>query len=487
MTGIRCGSDTRSYDEIRARAARIASGLAKLGVVAGDRVAIYLHNDIAFVEASIAAGILGAVPVPVNWHWKGTELEHLLTDSDSRVVFAHADLVPIVEAVPGERQLIEVARTDASPTGRHEEFEPWLSRQEPWSQSPTQAPQSMIYTSGTTGLAKGIVREATTPEQGQAVADLVLKVFGLAPGMRTLVPAPMYHTAPNVHCLIAAAAGIDLTIMATFDAEELLRLVQEYQIEHMQVVPPMFVRLLQLPDAVRASYDVSSLRNVVHAAAPCPPEVKRRMIDWFGPIITEYYGGSETGGCVACDSEQWLAHPGTVGAPIGDASIRIYSPDRELLPAGQSGLVYMKPPTGWPNFTYHGDAAKRAGLERDGHLHIGDIGYLDHDGFLYLNDRSIDMIISGGVNIYPAEIEACLLELEGVTDVAVVGIPDDDFGEAITANVEATGLAEDDVRNHVRTHLAGYKVPKVVVFDDQLPREDTGKLFKRRIRAQYWP
>lgn len=487
MVGIRCGSAERSYDEIRGRAARIATGLAEAGVVAGDRVAIYLHNDIAFVEASIGAGILGATPVPVNWHWKGAELEHLLNDSDSRVIFAHSDLVPTVEAVPGERLLVEVARPGTGTTGRHLEFEQWLAGQAVWSQPPTQAPQSMIYTSGTTGLPKGIIREATTPEQGQAVAALVLKVFGLEPGMRTLVPAPMYHTAPNVHCLISAAAGIDLTIMPSFDPEQLLRLIQQQRIEHMQVVPTMFVRLLQLPEKTRNSYDVSSLRVVVHAAAPCPPEVKRRMIEWFGPIVTEYYGGSETGGCVACDSRQWLAHPGTVGAPIGDASIRIYSADGELLPTGEAGHIYMRPPTGWPNFTYHGDAAKRAGLERDGHLHIGDIGYLDHDGFLYLNDRSIDMIISGGVNIYPAEIEACLLELDGVTDVAVIGIPDEDFGEAIAAHVEASGVSEDDVREHVRRHLAGYKVPKVVVFDDQLPREDTGKLFKRRIRAQYWP
>jgi long-chain acyl-CoA synthetase len=305
--------------------------------------------------------------------------------------------------------------------------------------------------------------------------------------MRTLVAAPMYHSAPNAHALVSATAGIDLTIMAGFDAEELLRLIEEHQIDHFQAVPTMFVRLLHLPDEVREKYNVSSLKSVVHAAAPCPPEVKRRIIDWFGPIVGEYYGGTETGPCVACDSADWLAHPGTVGRPIGDAGVRIYSESGELLPAGESGRVHLRPPSVLPNFTYHGNPEKRAAMEKDGYLDIGDVGYLDHEGFLYLNDRSTDMIISGGVNIYPAEIEACLLELAGVRDVAVFGVPDEEFGEAIAAHVEATGLTEDEVRQHVRTNLAHYKTPRIVVFDDHLPREDTGKLMKRKIRARYWP
>ncbi|MFB8000929.1 AMP-binding protein [Nocardia sp. NPDC056000] len=487
MPAIRCGQTSRDYDELRLRAAQVATGLAEYGVRAGDRVAIFMHNDLPFIEVSMAAGLLGATPVPVNWHWKGAELAYLLDDSGSRVIFAHSDLIPTVEPVAGDRVLIEVDYDAVAPTGRHPRYEKWLGELRPWSQSPTRAPQSMIYTSGTTGRPKGIVRDATTPEQGAALAALVFETFGLAPGMRTLVPAPIYHTAPNVHCLVSAAAGIDLTIMPKFDPEELLRLIDTHRIDHFQAVPTMFVRLLRLPESVRARYDLSSLKAVVHAAAPCPPEIKRRIIDWFGPIVREYYGGSETGGCVACDSEEWLAHPGTVGRPIGDGDIRIYSDTGEPLPAGTSGRIHLRPPTGWPNFTYHGNPAKRAAMERDGYLDIGDIGYLDTDGYLYLNDRSTDMIISGGVNIYPAEIEACLLELPGVRDAAVFGIPDADLGESIAAHIEATGLTADQVREHVRANLAGYKVPKTVVFDDNLPREDTGKLFKRRIRAGYWP
>jgi long-chain acyl-CoA synthetase len=212
------------------------------------------------------------------------------------------------------------------------------------------------------------------------------------------------------------------------------------------------------------------------------------MIDWWGPIIHEFYGGSETGIAVSCTSEQWLAHPGTVGAPVADAVLRILDPDGDEVPNGEVGEVYIRPPTVWPDFTYINDSAKRAGMERDGFLTQGDIGHLDAGGFLHLSDRASDMVISGGVNIYPAEIEHCLLGLEGVRDVAVVGIPDPDFGEALAAHVDAdpaAALTEQDIRDHVRRELAAYKVPKVVVFDDNLPREDTGKLFKRRIREQY--
>ncbi len=487
MTGVRCGHLFRDYENVLTRAGAVANGLVALDVTAGDRVALYLHNEIAFVEASMGIGMLGAIPVPVNWHWQGSELAYLLDDSDSKAIFAHTSLIATAEAVAGDRALIEVAQESERPTGRHPVYEDWLALQGPRSEPPSQAPLAMVYTSGTTGRPKGIVREPSTPAQSQALAGLLFDTFGLAKGMRTLVAAPMYHAAPNAHALVSAAAGIDLTLMASFDAEGLLRLIEEHQIDHFQAVPTMFVRLLRLPDAVREKYDISSLKSVVHAAAPCPPEVKRRVIDWFGPIVREYYGGTETGPCVACDSADWLAHPGTVGRPIGDAEVRIYSDNGDLLPVGESGRIHLRPPSFLPNFTYHGNPDKRAAMEVDGYLDIGDVGYLDHDGFLYLNDRSTDMIISGGVNIYPAEIEACLLELDGIRDAAVFGVPDEEFGEAIAAHVDATDLTEDEVRQHVRANLAHYKTPKIIVFDSDLPREDTGKLMKRKIRARYWP
>ena len=213
------------------------------------------------------------------------------------------------------------------------------------------------------------------------------------------------------------------------------------------------------------------------------------MIDWLGPVILEYYGGTETGICVFCDTAEWLAHPGTVGAPLAGADIHVFDPDGNLLPRGETGEIYVKPPHFWPGFTYLGLDEKRREIDRDGYISIGDVGRVDEDGFLHLSDRARDMVISGGVNIYPIEIEACLLELPGVRDVAVFGIPDESFGEALAAHVDVApeaGLTEDAVREHVRTRLAGYKVPRIVVFDNDLPREESGKIFKRRIRERYW-
>jgi long-chain acyl-CoA synthetase len=254
------------------------------------------------------------------------------------------------------------------------------------------------------------------------------------------------------------------------------------------MVPTMFVRLLALPEQTRSRYDLSSLRWIVHAAAPCPPEVKRAMIDWLGPIVAEYYGGTETGPVVFCTSEEWLAHPGTVGRPIERSVVKVLDADGSELPTGASGEIYMWVDI-WPDFTYAGDAQKRRAIERDGLVSCGDVGYLDAEGYLYLNDRRSDMVISGGVNIYPAEIEACLLSLPGVRDCAVFGVPDDDFGEALAAHVELSEGAElsaDAVRGHIRSSLAAYKTPRVVEFSDSLPREDSGKIFKRRLREPYW-
>jgi long-chain acyl-CoA synthetase len=347
---------------------------------------------------------------------------------------------------------------------------------------------SVIYTSGTTGQPKGILRKPMTPEQSGQVTQRLFRAFGLTLEQRTLVPAPMYHSAPNAHSLFAAAAGIDLTIMPRFEPVEFLATIERHRIAHTQVVPTMFVRLLRLPEEQRRSFDLSSLEAMVHAAAPCSPEVKRRMIDWLGPIILEYYGGSETGTVVACDSAEWLAHPGTVGRAMDGCDIRIYQPDGTQAPTGTSGEIYIETGDAWPDFTYIGNDVKRKQMERDGYVSIGDGGWLDGDGFLYLSDRMNDMVISGGVNIYPAEIEQCLITLPGVRDVAVFGIPDGEYGEALAAHVDTdpgSGLTEDDLREHVRSHLANYKVPKVVVVDRDLPREESGKLFKRRIRERY--
>jgi long-chain acyl-CoA synthetase len=471
-----------------------------LGLGHGDRYAIVLRNSIAFIEASLAGAAIGATPVPVNWHWTGDDLEYLLTDSASKVVLTHSDLLPAVEAVlPAAVAVIEVAVPEALAdaygfgvpelTGRHPDMDALIQASEPVTPASTDPPLSVIYTSGTTGHPKGILRQPVAPEKAPDMARLLAEGLAFGAATSTLIPAPLYHTSPNAHAVFAIVLGMDLHIMARFDAEGMLQLVQDRRIEHIQMVPTMFVRLLKLAPEVRAAYDVSSLKSVVHAAAPCPQDVKRAMLDWFGPIVHEYYGGSETGVAVLCTSEQWLDHPGTVGRPLRDADVKIFDDDGAQLPPGAIGEIYMKPPSTFPDFTYLGNDAKRRAMERDGYVSVGDLGHLDDDGYLYLSDRRNDMVISGGVNVYPAEIEACIIALPGVRDVAVFGIPDADFGESLAAHIEITPGAEvgvDDVRAHVAQHLAKYKVPKVVVFDDRLPREDTGKLFKRRLKERYW-
>ena len=491
-TGVRCGRSFSTYPDLFGRALRASRGLHELGIGAGDRVALLLRNSLEFLEASIATVPLGASAVPVNWHWRGDEIAHVLSDSGAKALVVHADLWPaIAPSVPDGVALI-VVPTPEGPIGDPPAgallWPQWLASNQPWAQAPETGPVSIIYTSGTTGRPKGVVRAQATASQREQTQAILGEIFKLAPEERTVIPAPMYHAAPNVYALAAAIRGMDMTIMTSFDAEEFLRIVAEHRVTVVQMVPTMFVRLLALPEQVRSRYDLSSLRWVVHAAAPCPPDVKRAMIEWLGPIVAEYYGGTETGPVVFCTSEEWLAHPGTVGRPLERAVVKVLDAEGNELPAGQSGEIYMWLDV-WPDFSYAGDEEKRRSVERDGLVSCGDIGYLDTDGYLHLNDRRSDMVISGGVNIYPAEIEACLLAMPGVRDCAVFGVPDDEFGEALAAYIElqdGAQLSGDSVRAHVRSRLAAYKTPRLVEFRDSLPREDTGKIFKRRLRDPYW-
>ncbi len=489
--------------QVKARAARLASGLEQMGIhQPGDRYAIVMRNETGFLEANLAASVIGAVPVPVNWHWTGTDLRHLLGDCGAKVVIAHTDLLPAVEAhKPEDAAIIEAEVPPevceayhlgaVTLSGRYPSTAELIERSAPPSASVVSPPMAIIYTSGTTGLAKGILRDPVAPEKAAELATFTRFLMQFEPGGTTLFPAPLYHTAPNVAVTFAAAMGLNMVIMPRFDAEGFLRLVEEYRVTTVQMVPTMFLRLLQLPADVRTRYDLSSLEAIVHAAAPCPPDVKRAMIDWLGPIISEYYGGSEGGAWVYCTSEEWLAHPGTVGRPVAGMAIRVVGPDGREVRAGETGVVYGRSLSAWPDFTYIGGDEKRRSIDLgDGFITVGDVGRVDEDGFLYLSDRLNDMVISGGVNIYPAEIEACILGLGGVADVAVFGIPDPGLGEALAAHVQllpGADVTEDQVREHVRQNLARYKAPKVVVFEHELPREDSGKLFKRRLKARYWP
>lgn len=500
---IRCAGHERDYPSFLDRAARIATGLRAAGVSPGDRIAVVMRNEPAHLEITAGAALLGASAVPVNWHFRHDDLRHVLTDSGSKVVFVHSDMLDAVTAVlPDGVRIVEVAVPAgvaaacgiAVPpvAGDHPLLDPWLESHAPLDRPAAERPPTVIYSSGTTGLPKGVLREPVTPDQLEEGVRLFLERFAVAPGGRTLIPAPLYHASPGQHAVLALAAGLDITLMPRFDAEEFLRLIAAHRIEQVQVVPTMFVRLLRLPKDVRERYDLCSLTSVVHAAAPCPPHIKHAMIDWLGPVLREYYGGSETGAVTWCDSVEWLAHPGTVGRATDTCDVAVLGPDKKPLPPGATGDIYLKPGDGWPRFTYLGDPDRRAAMEAPtlpGYVTIGDIGHLDTDGYLYLSDRRNDMVISGGVNIYPAEIEGCLLALDGVRDVAVFGIPHEEFGEVLAAHLQTEPgvlLSAEEVRTHVAERLAGYKVPRAVVFEELLPRDESGKLFKRQLRDPYW-
>ena len=502
MSGeIVSGNRRVKLEDIMARGARAASGFAATGIGAGDTIAIMMRNDPVFFEASVAAGLLGAYPVPINWHYTAEEAEHVLTDSGAKALVVHADLYPrIRDVVPKDLPVLvvetgpEIAaafsvdpQACAVPKGARD-WHRWTDALPPWDRPLTELPSTMIYTSGTTGKPKGVRRApATQPVQEYNVA-LMTKLFGITPGMRTVLSGPLYHSAPNAYGLTAMRAGGTVILQPRFDPEEMLRLIEAEKITHLYMVPTMFVRMLKLPDEVKRKYDLSSLVDVIHAAAPCPPEVKKRMIEWWGPVINEFYGSTETSGVTYCSATEWVANPGTVGRPVLEATVRIIGEDGSVLGPNEIGEVYARH---WKlsDFTYHGDQAKRAGVEHDGLITSGDVGYFNDAGFLFLCDRKKDMVISGGVNIYPAEIEACLHTMPGVHDCAVFGIPDDEYGESLAAFVQPMAGADIDaaaVKAYVRQHLAGYKVPKVVEFRPDLPREDSGKIFKRKLREPFW-
>ncbi|CAN5335859.1 acyl-CoA synthetase [soil metagenome] len=500
-TGIISGLRKRSFDEVEKRVLLIAGGLQRLGVSEGDCVCILMRNDIAFLEASYAVMLLGAYAVPVNWHFKPEEVDYILKDTGARILIGHADLLNALrEVVPADMTLLSVPpppeiedayRIDPQrfvlPYGAAD-LDPWMSKQKPYGGPKLPQPQSMIYTSGTTGQPKGVRRDAPTPAQATSDEAMRARVYGLKPGVRALLPGPLYHSAPNVFALRAGRLGEALFLMPRFDAEGLLRLVQEEAIDTIFMVPTMFVRLLKLPAAIREKYDVSSLRHIVHAAAPCPPDVKQAIMKWWGPVIHEYYGSTESGAVTYAAPEDALRKPGTVGKILDGAWLRILDDAGNVLPRGTIGESYSRS-TGSPDFSYHNKPEKRIEIERDGFITSGDVGYIDEDGYVFISDRKRDMVISGGVNIYLAEIEAALHALPGVHDCAVFGIPDDEFGEALMAVIEPQAGVTIDVatiRAQLKLALADYKIPRRIELQKGLPREDSGKIFKRRLRDPYW-
>ena len=465
--------------ELERRAACAARGFERLGIGEGDVVALMLRNGPVFIEAVLACRLLGAYYCPINWHFKADEAGFILRDSGARALAVHADLLAQIEAgLPIGFPIVTVEPG----------WSEWRDAQEPWRGAPRTPRGNMPYTSGTTGRPKGVRRVPATEQQRALAMALYRTALGIEPGMRALVSAPLYHSAPNIYAVQAVLNGALLIVEPRFDAEATLALIERHAATNLYLVPTMYVRLLRLPAEVRRRYDISSVRFISSTGSPCAPDVKRAMIDWFGPVITETYASSETGHNTFIDSREWLERPGSVGRPLGEGVVKILDDAGRSLAPGEIGLIYCRQPA-YPDFTYTNNPAARAAIERDGLWSVGDMGHLDADGYLYVADRKSDMVISGGVNIYPAEIEAALLGMPAVADCAVFGVPDAEFGEALAAAVQlrpGAKATDGEIQHYLRSRIANYKVPRIVSFHESLPREESGKIFKRLLREPYW-
>lgn len=495
------GEGVMSRADLFANGLRAARGFDAMGLGEGDAVALLMRNDFPFFEASRGASTIGVYPVPLNWHNKADEIAYVLADSKPKAIVAHSDtLLGVREAIPDDMAVFLVptegltaetcpATAEARKVFPRARIWPeWIAQQAPWDQPPRPPREAILYTSGTTGRPKAVRKPAMTPEQLAQFVKFQRHVFGIGPGTRALVLGPLYHAMPDASGRAAVNEADIAVLLPRFDPETVLKLIEEHRITHIAMVPTHFVRLLKLPEEVRRKYDVSSLRKVSHTGGPCPIEIKRQMIEWWGPIIGDVYGGTEMGVSFYATSEDSLRYPGTVGRPLDGTRYAIIGENGEVLPPGQVGEIYARNPA-YGDFTYVGREEDRRACERDGMITIGDVGYVNDEGYLFLCDRKRDMVISGGVNIYPAETESVLLTHPEVHDCAVFGIPDDEMGETLIAAVQPRAGTKPDaeaLRDFLKQRLTGYKVPKRIEFHDSLPREDSGKIFKRKLRDPYW-
>jgi long-chain acyl-CoA synthetase len=484
------------YAELATRADRYARGLQTLGLRPGDTLAMMLPNGVDLIAVYFAATQIGLYVVPVNWHLVGAEVGYLLADSEAKVFIAHQRFDAVaVEAVDRAKTAAGslIARFAVGEVAGFAPLADLGADEPPGRPEERTLGAPMVYTSGTTGRPKGVRRPLTgaDPDEMPAAGRWFFNIFELQPfdGHVHLCCSPLYHTAVLNVATLAIQHGHPTVLMDRFDAEEMLRLIDRHRVTYSHMVPTQFSRLLALPEQVRDSYDVSSLRNMIHGAAPCPAEVKRQMLKWWGPVVTEYYAATEGGGATITATE-WLERPGSVGKAWPGSVIRILDDAGQDVPVNTPGLVYLR--MGTSNFEYHGDKEKTQAARVGDLFTLGDIGYLDDEGYLYLCDRKSDMIITGGVNVYPAEIEGELSSHPAVADVAVFGIPHPEWGEEIKAVVQlAEGVQPSDelateLIEFARRRLAGFKVPRSVDFAEELPREPNGKLYKRRLRDPYW-
>jgi long-chain acyl-CoA synthetase len=482
-----------SYRTMVDQSKRLANVLRGSGLQPGDHVAIFMTNVPEYFEVVWAARRAGYFYTAVSWHLTPGEVRYMLENSESKALIVSADLADVAEQAAADLPRLTLrllAGADAVRPG-WDDYAATVAKAGTDPLGPELEGQAMLYSSGTTGRPKGIVHTKidTGRRFGDVAGDILwVNRYGLDESTVTLNVGPLYHAAPLVSAMSTHRHGGTVLLPPKFDAEQTLRAIEQYRVTYAQFVPTMFIRLLRLPGEVRRRYDVSSLRAVAHSAAPCPVEVKRRMIEWFGPVINEYYSATEAAGHVSISSREWLEHPGSVGRVV-PGSVAITGESGRELPPGEDGIIWFTRPAN--KFSYHNDPDKSASMFNDqGWARMGDIGHLDDDGYLFITGRSDHTIISGGVNIYPREIEDLLIGHPAVDDVAVIGVPDDEYGEAVKAVVTlrdgyagGDGL-ERDIIDWTRARLAHYKCPRSVTFVGSLPRSVAGKMMKHRLIEQ---
>jgi long-chain acyl-CoA synthetase len=486
-----------TYAEYERRCNRLAHLFRELRLRRADHVAFLMENNLRLLEAEGAAERTGLYYTCINSYLSVEEAAYIVNDSRSEVCISSAAKAAVAAELPARcpavrRWLIVDVPAEARLPEGFERYEEVVAGFPSEPVDDEQLGAAMLYSSGTTGQPKGILRPLPDihPASPLPIMEFATLLYHFREGMTYLSPAPLYHSAPQASVSLAVRLGGTAVIMERFDAARFLELVDEYAVTHSQMVPTMFSRLLRLPAEVRERADLSSLEAIIHAAAPCPVPVKEQIIEWFGPIVIEYYGATEANGFTQCNSEEWLAHRGTVGRPVL-GELHILDDDGAECPVGTPGTVWFK---GATNFEYF-NAPEKTQESRDPSgttSTVGDVGYVDADGFLYLTDRKTYMIISGGVNIYPQETENLLITHPKVFDAAVIGVPNEDLGEEVKAivqlmpGVEPGPGVERELIGFCAEHLAGFKCPRSVDFEDELPRLPTGKLYKRLLRDRYW-
>jgi len=481
-----------TYRQLEALSNRGAQLFRKLGLKTGDGIAIFMENNLHYLPICWAAQRSGLYFTCISSRLTAGEVEYILGDCNAKVLIASQGLAKVAGELTETLKWVQLFMVGGTIPG-YRSLEHALAEMPDARIADESAGLDMLYSSGTTGRPKGV----RSPLSGQKIDEatpllgLVSMLFGFSADSIYLSPAPLYHAAPLRYCMTIHRAGGTVVAMEHFDAEAALKYIETYKADCSQWVPTMFVRMLKLPDEVRLKYDVSTMKSAIHAAAPCPIDVKRKMIEWWGPVIHEYYAGTEGNGFCYVNSADWLAHPGTVGRAIF-GEIHICGENGEEMPVGEEGVIYF---AGATTFQYHNDPKKTAESRHPAHPDwstLGDVGKLDAEGFLYLTDRKAFMIISGGVNIYPQEAENLLISHPKVADVAVIGVPNEEFGEEVKAVVQPAhwddagpALAEELIA-YCRERLSPVKCPRSVDFERELPRHPTGKLYKRLIRDRYW-